>query len=128
VLTRLQSSADEQGKILWELEFDLSALPVGRTADVMYEQLYRPEASERSEFSGLSHVSFGDTQSATMWLLLPGGQPHQELELAFIDVDDPDATRSIPLARQLRARNGAVEGWQLHNPAPGRYECRWKWQ
>ena len=44
------------------------------------------------------------------------------------DEQAPNEFHVVTPNRQLRAKEGAVEGWQLHNPAPGRYECHWRWE
>jgi hypothetical protein len=133
VLKRLRPNADRpqgelQGMTRWELDFNLNGQPPGIVADIVVQQLYRSDSVGEMGSSAVSHLSYGKTRAATMWLILPAGHPHRQLELLLADEQTPNQLHVVTPDRHLRAKEGAVEGWQLHNPAPGRYECHWRWE
>jgi predicted acylesterase/phospholipase RssA len=133
VLKRLRPNADGppgelQEMTQWELDFDLNRQPPGSVADIVVRQLSRSKSQAQMESNAVTHLSYGKTHAATMWLILPAGHPHRQLELLRADEGAPDQLHVVTPDRHLRAKEGAVEGWQLHNPAPGRYECHWRWE
>jgi hypothetical protein len=126
-----KSSGGGRGPYRWELDLDLSKVTPGSTANVTIRRLLPPGASPwHAAASSISHLSYGETQLATMWLLLPEEAPNVRLQLVAIEVD-PNGVRTqrrITPDQEFRARDGAVLGWQLLDPQPGLYECHWVWR
>jgi hypothetical protein len=128
---RPSPSEDSTGIVRWELDLDFSRIDRGKTVNVTMRRLF-PGSTEpwHANASSVSHLSYGTTRLATMWIFLPESRPNARLQLVAVDVDSAGKRTQRPVTptHQFRANDGAVVGWQLLDPAPGLYECHWVWR
>ena len=118
---RLDSSkaATRESMYLLELDLDFSKIANGATVDVVAEGLLENDPDgEHSRSRLVPHTSYGETKTATMWILVPQHWNAERLELIAYDRNKPEEQRSVRPTRQFEALGGAVLGWQIIGPEP----------
>jgi predicted acylesterase/phospholipase RssA len=120
----VSSPVDDHGELrnLYEVELDLSHVPILETAPVELEFLAPfPVVGGRVAFE-----TYAKTHLASLWILFPAERPYRHYSL----VHYPASRRSAPEVMQARFTidhpYGSLIGWSVVNPeSDSVYECRW---
>jgi predicted acylesterase/phospholipase RssA len=123
-LLRNTGSKDDRAQHIFEIDFDLSKVPVGEVVDLSFEALTREARRESTQSVNL----YVDTETGllTFWMLMPDDKRYHDFNL----VRYPSGTESTPEpvvpAYQLNSANGQILAFALLSTKPNvTYECRW---
>jgi predicted acylesterase/phospholipase RssA len=120
---------DGESGYMYEAEFDLSSVPAGEDFDIGFEVSSPGVQGRDDRVVRLDFPIIAPTDVATMWVLLPPGQPYNEFEVVGYDPNAQYMVESIEPTYRFEMADGSVFGWMLVAPRDGfTYECRWTWR
>ncbi len=120
----------EDGLYQWEIDIDMSRVPIGKDTELVIEKIILTESPDNHQEEGLFQfivpVGVGVIE---MWLLMPDGHIYKDLEVSRYLIDDPDIIYSVTPDAKVEIPRGSIATFRLINPeVKSRYECRWNWQ
>lgn len=117
------------GRYRWELQFDLSSVPLNSHADIEIESILPSEMASAFEDEGRFDFSVrSKTGLLQVWLLMPEGRKYGLFEVSSHPIGQPELSEVVVPAAVVRVALGSVATFRLINPEPNRrYECRWTW-
>lgn len=124
IITRITSPYDDYGEIqtLYELQYDLSQIPLGETITLELEGLMttrRP--TSRAPF----YVRF-KTDLISTWMLFPADRPYRTFSLMNYPSDRSAPAQVMNSRYSIDHPLGSLMGWSVVNPKIDTvYECRW---
>ncbi|MDF1747228.1 MAG: hypothetical protein P1V19_26295 [Gimesia sp.] len=126
-LTRMEL---EDGRYQWEVDIDMSRVPIGQDTELIIEKIVMSESldslKEEGRFEFSVPVVIGVVE---MWLLMPDGHTYKDLEVSRYLLDNPDMIYSVTPDVKVEMPHGSIATFRLINPeVKSRYECRWNWQ
>jgi hypothetical protein len=123
-ITRITKPYEEYGdrRTLYELEYDLSRIPVGESTTLELEGLLRTrEPSARAPF-----VCRTKTDLISVWMLFPADFPYRTYSLVRYPLDRSAPPELMNSRYSIDHPYGSLIGWSVVNPQVGMvYECRW---
>lgn len=123
-LLRDTDPSQKQPMHLFEVEFDLSKIPVKEVIDLPVELLVLEPAGDDQQTVNL-HV---DTQTGLLsaWLLMPNDKRYRHFDLLRYPTETISASEFVAPAQQLSMTDGQILAFSLLSAQPGfTYECRW---
>ena len=110
---------------LAEFELDLSSVPAGQDFAVGFETMITTVEAE----TGDERVVFpiiAKTDVASLWVLLPPGEPCHHFDLIVYDPATPSKVRSLKPTYDFQMADGSLFGWMIVAPQDKHiYECTW---
>jgi predicted acylesterase/phospholipase RssA len=109
-------------RTLYEVEYDLSSVPIGEAVDVELEMLAQlPVTASRTRF--LTELK---TDLVSVWLLFPVDRPYRTYNLVRYPADRSEAPEIVDARFTIDHPYGSLIGWSVVNPQlDSVYECRW---
>ena len=121
---------EADGKFLWELDLDLSHVPLGGDIEVVADSMLASEEAEHRPDGG--HFQFFvpiDTGLVQIWVLMPVGRAYDYFEITSFPLGKPELAQTIVPETSVELPYGSIATFRLINPEDNyRYECRWKWR
>ena len=121
---------EADGKFLWELDLDLSHVPLGGDIEVVADSILASEEAEYGPDQG--HFQFWvpiDTGLVQIWVLMPVGRAYDDFEIAGYPLGKPELAQIIVPETSVELPYGSIVTFRMINPEDNyRYECRWKWR
>ena len=112
-------------KTFYELEYDLTAVPIGEPVTLEMEMLVDvPE-----EKSNASFTMRLDTDLVSMWMLFPEDHPYRTYSLLKYPADRGEPPEILKSRFMIDHPYGNLIGWSVVNPQINNvYECRWEYE
>jgi hypothetical protein len=112
-------------KTMFEVEYDLSDVPLGEDVEFEIEILGRfPITSPRASFQ--TQIK---TDLASVWLLFPTEHPYRSYDLVRYPADKSQTPEIMNARFTIDHPYGSLIGWSVVNPLIDTvYECRWTMQ
>lgn len=118
-----------EGLYRWELQLDLSHVPLNSHADIVNQSFLPSElASVVADEGRFDFTVRTKTGLLQVWLLMPKDREYGVFEVSSYPIGKPDLSEIVVPAATVRVALGSVATFRLINPEPKRrYECRWTW-
>jgi hypothetical protein len=117
------------GSFQWEVNLDLSRLPLGDDMEVVLEGMMISEMSE--QFTDQGQFLFkipADTALLNIWMLMPQDRDYEHFEVSGFPIGQPDLSQTIVPTSTVELPIGSIATFQLINPKRDyQYICRWRW-
>lgn len=112
----------------WEVEFDLSRVPVDGVVDLDFEAyFFTPIAANKLRQTWLRYLPVAKTSKAAVWLLFPSNQPYEKYSLTKFKSDAPSVKTLVETDFTVDHPFGDIIGWTVLNPEVDHtYVCEWK--
>ena len=126
---RLSRMEIGEGLYRWELQLDLSRVPLKSDVEIVTQTIFPPElASVAADEGRFNFTVRTDTGLLQVWLLMPPKRDYDVFEVSSYPIDQPELSEIVVPAASVRVALDSVATFQLINPEPQRrYECRWTW-
>jgi hypothetical protein len=126
---RLSRMEIGDGGYRWELQLDLSRVPMGGDVEIVTQAILPPElASVGSDEGRFNFTVRTDTGLLQVWLLMPKNRDYDVFEVSSYPIGKPEQAELVVPAASVRVALDSVATFRLINPEPQRrYECRWTW-
>jgi predicted acylesterase/phospholipase RssA len=114
----------------WEVAFDLSSVPKGRTEDIEIEAtIHNVMAKKKVEGESLWRYRAAiATAEASLWLIFPVNRPYTHYSLIRYPAADPSTFQKVETSYTIDHPRGSIIAWSIINPDVGYfYECEWEW-
>lgn len=113
----------------WELAFDLSSVPKGRTEDIEIEGTVHDIMAKKGEDENwMRYRAAIPTAEASIWMIFPINRPYTHYSLVRYPVDDPSTFQKVDTSYTIDHPRGSIIAWSIINPEIGYfYECNWEW-
>jgi hypothetical protein len=113
----------------WELSFDLSAVPKGRTEDIEIEAtVYDIMAKKGKGQNWMRYRPAATTVECSVWLIFPVNRPYTHYSLIRYPAADPSSFQKFDTVYTIDHPRGSIIAWSLINPDVDYvYECDWEW-
>jgi hypothetical protein len=112
---------------LWELNVDLQKLPMGDTADLIYEHFSPGEFLQAGETS--TSIAFSmqvDTAEMTRWIMMPEGKEYKNFRLVRYETGKPEKVEPVKLTTEYLADDYTILAYKLLSVKAGyTYELTW---
>lgn len=117
------------GKCAWEMDFDLSEIPVGKEVDLILEGEIAPNAASSSDGQAEFELQIVmDTSMTQVWLLMPQDRAYNRFEITSFPIDNPSERKTVIPNSVVTLPAGSMVSFQLINPKERhRYQCKWNW-
>lgn len=117
------------GNCAWEMDFDLSEVPVGKEVDLILEGQLAPDAASSSGGQAEFEMQIVmDTNITQVWLLMPQGRAYNRFEITSFPIDQPGERKTVIPNSIVNLPAGSMVSFQLINPKEHhRYQCKWNW-
>lgn len=129
IVHRRAPAAGEVGSE-WQIELNLSSIPVGEPIDVQLEATYRDQT--RANLESRPHVDVDADLTVPLlnvWVLLPENKPYQGYRLVEFAASNSSQVSVVHPSAGRESSYGTVIQWALLSPDAGaRYECLWAWK
>ena len=110
-----------QSRLMYELVYDLSAVPKGEAASIEVEILTDVPKRVRAPF--ITHTK---TDLISVWMLFPPDRPYKNYSLVVYPVDRSRPPQIMNSRFAIDHPYGTFIGWSVINPEPDQvYETRW---
>ena len=113
----------------WELAFDLSSVPKGRTEDIEIEATVHDIMAKKGEGENwMRYRAAIPTAEASVWMIFPVNRPYTHYSLIRYPEADPSSFQKIDTSYTIDHPRGSIIAWSIINPVVGYfYECQWEW-
>jgi len=120
----------EDGRYQWELNIDMSRVPIGKDTEIIIEKIVLTEPTDSRQGEGRFQFTVPAAIGVVeMWLLMPEGHTYKHIEVSRYSLDNPDMIYSVTPDVKVELPIGSIATFRLINPElKSRYECRWNWQ
>jgi hypothetical protein len=127
VLRRMRKA---DGSYLWELDFDLSRVPIDGNAEItMQRTLTSDTAMDVADEGRFNFRVLGPTSLLEVWILLPEGRYCDSFEVIGYPLGNPELAEVVVPHSQVYLAFGSVATFRLINPdANSGYVCSWTWR
>lgn len=117
------------GTYLWEVNLDLSQIPINSGTVAVFEgNLISERASQSSDEGRFLFNIFANTGLAQIWMLMPEDRSYKDFQIIGFPIDQPELRTIIEPTSKVELPVGAIATFQIIEPKSNfRYECRWKW-
>jgi predicted acylesterase/phospholipase RssA len=113
----------------WELAFDLSSVPKGRSEDIEIEATVHDIMAKKGE--GENWIRYRPTfatAEASVWMIFPVNRPYTHYSLIRYPENDPSSFQKVETSYTIDHPRGSIIAWSIINPEVGYfYECNWEW-
>ncbi len=124
IISRVAKPVEEFGqkKTCYELEYDLSGIPLGEPVTLEIECVAKIDKPQvRAAF-----VTRVNSDLISMWMLFPPDRPYRNYSLVRYPVDRSSPPEVMSSRYTIDHPYGSLIGWSVINPKPDTvYECRW---
>jgi hypothetical protein len=112
----------------WEVEFDLTRIPVDGVADLDFEAyFFTPISASKLRQTWIRYSPAAKTFKAAVWLLFPSDQPYEKYGLSRFRNDAPSVRALVETDFTVDHPFGHIIGWTVLNPEIDyTYLCEWK--
>lgn len=113
----------------WELAFDLSSVPKGRTEDIEIEAtIHDVMAKKGAGENWIRYRAAIPTPEASVWMIFPVNRPYTHYSLIRYPEADPSSFQKVDTSYTIDHPRGSIIAWSIINPKVGYfYECQWEW-
>ena len=117
------------GEYLWEMDLDLSDVPIGGDTIATFEALVKSNLAGSANNTGrFQFTVFAETSVIRIWMLMPEGEEFSNIQLGGYPLGKPEEARIVLPTSSAELPVGSIATFQLINPDPGyRYYCQWSW-
>jgi len=119
----------EDGAYTWELDLDLSHIPLGGTAELISDAVLASDMTyERSDESRFNFSVPAETGFQQIWMILPDDRVYDFFELSRFPIGQPDHYEIVEPNSKVELPLGSIATFQMINPQENyRYECQLNW-
>jgi predicted acylesterase/phospholipase RssA len=112
-----------------EAEFDLSKIPVGNEVHIGFESIANGVQARGDNVPRIVLPIIGNTNMASVWVLLPTRLPYDEVELLAYEGARGNRVESIEPTFSFEMADGSLFGWMIIAPRENyTYECVWNYR
>ena len=126
----LKRARNADAGYLWELDFDLSRIPLDGRAEIVMQRTLTSETATDIEDEGRFNFSvLAETSILEVWLLLPEGRYCGSFDVSGYPIGSPELARVVVPHSRVQLAFGSIATFRLINPDVNfRYLCRWTWR
>jgi len=107
----------KSGMTKWEVEFDLTRVPIDGVADLDFEAYFdTPISANKLRQTWIRYSPAAKTSKAAVWLLFPSDKPYEKYSLSRFKNDAPSVKTLVDTDFTVDHPFGDITGWTVLNP------------